>query len=217
MNKCEVLCFETHAMHRLLFWMQRMGTTTTNAPNGRSATNVRITLYRTIPTPSIHFLQNYKTNQRSVLKCSSGLHKYMRLDMESLDISSLLATYRYLVKIKDKLEHTGKSGFRLEANHSHPWHGINNLIPRIPFAQCTCPLSVHNNLEHYENIHGPWLGTTKSPSIQEKSSKGEDKTLGLWGMSPLQSYPSHRTIKGALLWFWRWNVSLHSLTSTRSN
>ena len=72
-------------------------------------------LYRTIPTTSIARLQNHETNQCGVVKCGGGLQKYMRINMQSLDISMCLgATYRYVVKIKEKFETKVKQGFALK-------------------------------------------------------------------------------------------------------
>ena len=91
------------------------GTARTNTPDGYNATNVKIRLYRTLPTASIARLQNHKTNQCGVVKCSGGLQKYMRIIMQSLDISMCLgATHRYVVKIKEKFETKVKQGFALK-------------------------------------------------------------------------------------------------------
>jgi hypothetical protein len=43
-----------------------------------------------------------------VLKYSSGLHKYIQIDMEFLEISSLGASYWYVVKIEKKLKKNNK-------------------------------------------------------------------------------------------------------------
>jgi hypothetical protein len=39
-----------------------------------------------------------------VLKYYGGMHRYIQTEMEFLDISSLGATYRYAVKIEQKLK-----------------------------------------------------------------------------------------------------------------
>lgn len=91
------------------------GTARTNTPDGYNATNVKIRLYRTIPTTSIARLQNHETNQCGVVKRGGGLQKYMRINMQSLDISMCLgATYRYVLKIKEKFETKVKQGFALK-------------------------------------------------------------------------------------------------------
>jgi hypothetical protein len=46
-----------------------------------------------------------------VLKYCSGLHRYIHIEMEFLDILSLGAAYRYAVKIEQKLKQKNKREF----------------------------------------------------------------------------------------------------------
>jgi hypothetical protein len=46
-----------------------------------------------------------------VLKYCSGLHQYIRIEMEFLDILSLGAAYRYAVKIEQKFKQKNKQEF----------------------------------------------------------------------------------------------------------
>lgn len=118
MKKCEVLCLKTHALNGVILWMPSRrnitawGTTRTNTPNGYSAANIRIGLYQHI---SMACLQNYKNSQHRILNCSGVLHECMYTNMKSLDISMCLgATYRHVVKIKEKFETKVKQGFALK-------------------------------------------------------------------------------------------------------
>jgi hypothetical protein len=43
-----------------------------------------------------------------VMKYCGALHKYIQTEMDFLDISSLGAPYRYVVKIKEKFRHQNK-------------------------------------------------------------------------------------------------------------
>jgi hypothetical protein len=44
------------------------------------------------------------SERHPVLKYRDGLHRYIHDEMEFLDISSLVVTYRYAVKIEQKLK-----------------------------------------------------------------------------------------------------------------
>ena len=43
-----------------------------------------------------------------ILKFHSGLHRYIRTEMDFLNISSLGSTYRYAVKIEEKFQQKNK-------------------------------------------------------------------------------------------------------------
>jgi hypothetical protein len=44
------------------------------------------------------------SKRHMVLKYHSALHRYIQIEMEFMDIPSLGATYRYVVKIEQKLK-----------------------------------------------------------------------------------------------------------------
>ena len=51
-----------------------------------------------------------------ILKYHSGLHRYIRTEMEFFDISSLGTSYRYAVKIEEKLRQKNKR----DSGPAHP-------------------------------------------------------------------------------------------------
>jgi hypothetical protein len=51
------------------------------------------------------------SEQHLVLKYRNGLHRYIHIEMDFLDISSLGATYRYVVKIEQKFKQQSKQEF----------------------------------------------------------------------------------------------------------
>jgi hypothetical protein len=57
-----------------------------------------------------------------VLKYHNGLHRYIQVDMDFLDVSSLRFAYRYVVKIKHKFKQRIKQEFGF-ANSSQQKHG----------------------------------------------------------------------------------------------
>ena len=53
-----------------------------------------------------------KDSERNlILKYRSGLHRYIRTEMDFLDISSLGSAYRYAVKIEEKFQQMNKRYF----------------------------------------------------------------------------------------------------------
>jgi hypothetical protein len=51
------------------------------------------------------------SEQHLVLKYRWALHRYIQTEMDFMDISSLGATYRYVVKIEEKFKHQNKREF----------------------------------------------------------------------------------------------------------
>ena len=49
-----------------------------------------------------------------VLQYRGALHRYIQIEMDFLDISSLNASYRYVVKIEQKFKHQNKREFGYE-------------------------------------------------------------------------------------------------------
>jgi hypothetical protein len=60
-----------------------------------------------------------------VLKYHKGLHRYIQIEMDLLDISSLGTSYRYTVKIEQKFRHQNKQEFE-SANPQQPKYGKDN-------------------------------------------------------------------------------------------
>jgi len=58
------------------------------------------------------------SERHRVLTYCSGLHRYIRTEMEFLDISSLGVAYRYAIKMKQKIKQRNKKEFR-SANLPH--------------------------------------------------------------------------------------------------
>jgi hypothetical protein len=56
------------------------------------------------------------------LKYHGALHRYIQIEMDVLNISSLGAAYQYVVKIKQKFKHQNKGEFGYE-NIQKPKHG----------------------------------------------------------------------------------------------
>jgi hypothetical protein len=83
------------------------------------------------------------SEQNLVLKYRGALHKYIQTEMEFLDISSLGATYRYVVKIKQKFKQQNKWDFGY-ANPQQPKYGKGN-----PKSQNNQPQE--NQSKPYEN------------------------------------------------------------------
>ena len=53
-----------------------------------------------------------ESKRHLVLKYHGALHRYIQTEMDFLDISSLSATYQYVVKIEKKFKHQNKQDFR---------------------------------------------------------------------------------------------------------
>ena len=51
------------------------------------------------------------TERHMILKYRSGLHRYIRTEMDFLDISSLGSAYRYAVKIEEEFQQKNKRDF----------------------------------------------------------------------------------------------------------
>jgi hypothetical protein len=67
-----------------------------------------------------------------VLKYHGALHRYIYMEMDFMDISSLSAAYRYLLKFRQKFNHHNKGEFRY-ANPQQPKNdkdGPNNSSPK---------------------------------------------------------------------------------------
>jgi hypothetical protein len=60
-----------------------------------------------------------------ILKYRSGLHRYTQTEMDFLDISSLGAAYRYVVKKEQKFKQQSKQEFGFENMPQHN-HGKGN-------------------------------------------------------------------------------------------
>ena len=65
-----------------------------------------------------------------ILKYRSGLHRYIRTEMDFLDISSLGSTYQYVVKIKEKFRQKNK-------RDSQPMNPLQNQGKGSPNPQNT--------------------------------------------------------------------------------
>jgi hypothetical protein len=80
-------------------------------------------------TNSFHTLRTklgIKDSERHlVLKYHGALHRYIQNEMDFLDISSLGATYRYVVKIEQKFKQQNKWEFE-SANPQQPKYGKDN-------------------------------------------------------------------------------------------
>ena len=61
---------------------------------------------------TLHRKLGIKDSERNlILKYRSGLHWYIRTEMDFLDISSLGSAYRYAVKIEEKFRQKNKQDF----------------------------------------------------------------------------------------------------------
>jgi hypothetical protein len=60
-----------------------------------------------------------------VLKYRSGLHKYIQIEMDFLEISSLRVAYRYAIKVEQKFKQWSKWEFGF-ANMPQQKHGKGN-------------------------------------------------------------------------------------------
>jgi hypothetical protein len=65
-----------------------------------------------------------------VLKYHGALHRYIQTEMDFLDISSLSASYRYVVKIEQKFKHQNKrnSGLQIRNNQSMTKTTLTNSL-----------------------------------------------------------------------------------------
>jgi hypothetical protein len=61
-----------------------------------------------------------------VLKYRGALHRYIQIEMEFMNISSLGAAYRYVVKIEQKFKQQNKREF-ISANSQQPKYGKGGL------------------------------------------------------------------------------------------
>jgi hypothetical protein len=66
-----------------------------------------------------------RSEQHLVLKYLGALHRYIQTEMDFLDISSLGASYRYVVKIEQKFKHQNKREFG-STNPQQPKYGKDN-------------------------------------------------------------------------------------------
>jgi hypothetical protein len=69
-----------------------------------------------------------------VLKYREALHRYIKTEMDFLDISSLGATYRYAVKIDHKFRHRNKREFR-STNPQQPKYDKDDSNKKPPKNQ----------------------------------------------------------------------------------
>lgn len=58
------------------------------------------------------------------LKCCGCIHRYIQIEIKSLDISSLVATYQYVVKIEQKCKHKKKDFRYVNPSHWNQAKGI---------------------------------------------------------------------------------------------
>ena len=65
-----------------------------------------------------------------VLKYHSGLHRYIQSEMDFLDISSLGATYQYVVKIEQKFKQKNKQDFGFANQQQNPVKSGHNSQPK---------------------------------------------------------------------------------------
>ena len=65
------------------------------------------------------------SNQHLVLKYHGALPRYIQTEMDFLDISSLSAAYRYVIKIEQKFKHQNKWEFG-SANSQQPKYDKDN-------------------------------------------------------------------------------------------
>ena len=49
--------------------------------------------------------------KHQILKYRSGLHMYIQIEMEFLNIETLETTYKYATKIEEKFKHKGKRDY----------------------------------------------------------------------------------------------------------
>ena len=71
-----------------------------------------------------------ESEQHLVLKYHSGLHMYIQSKMDSLDIFSLGAAYRYAIKIKQKFKQKNKRDFGSANQQQKPRKSVHNSQPK---------------------------------------------------------------------------------------
>jgi hypothetical protein len=74
------------------------------------------------------------SEQHLVLKYRGALHRYIQTEMDFLDISSLGAAYRYVVKIEQKFKHQNKWEFG-SANLQQPKYDKDSPNKQSPENQ----------------------------------------------------------------------------------
>jgi hypothetical protein len=82
--------------------------------------------------PYLAHQAGYKDSERHlVLKYHGALHRYIQTEMDFLNISSLGASYKYVVKIEHKFRHQNKWEFE-SANPQQPKHGKDDPNQQLP-------------------------------------------------------------------------------------
>jgi hypothetical protein len=84
---------------------------------------------------TLHTKLGIKDSERHlVLKYRGALHKYIQIEMDFLDISSLGVAYRYVVKIEQKFKHQNKQEFG-STNPQQPMYDKDNPNKQYPENQ----------------------------------------------------------------------------------
>jgi hypothetical protein len=119
-----------------------------------------------------------------VLKYRGALHRYIQTEMDFLDISSLGAAYRYVVKIEKKFKHQNKREFR-SANLQQPKYDKDNPNKQCPENQSKPQEKkghgkTKKDTRKWCNFHkSPWHNTDECRSKQSLVAKIKDKESNL--------------------------------------
>jgi hypothetical protein len=106
-----------------------------------------------------------------VMKYHGDLHRYIQIEMDFLNISSLGVSYRYAVKIKHKFGHQHKWEFR-STNMKQPNHGKDGPNQQ-PHKNQSKEHEKKGKVKMKNNTYRKWCGFHKYPwnNIDECHSK----------------------------------------------
>ena len=103
-----------------------------------------------------------------VLKYRRALHRYIQIEMDFMDISSLSFSYRYVVKIEQKFKHQNKWEFRF-ANLQQPKYDKDGPNKQSPENQSKPQEKkghgkTKKDIEKWCDFHKiPWHNTDECP------------------------------------------------------
>jgi hypothetical protein len=130
---------------------------------------------------TLHTKLGIKDSERHlVLKYHGALHRYIQTEMDFLNISSLGAAYRYVVKIEQKFRHQNKWEFG-SANPQQPKHGKDDPNQQPPDNQSKTQEKkgkgkMKNDTGKWCDFHKiPWHNTDECRSKQSLVVEVKDK------------------------------------------